>query len=128
MFSEVSELASALDGLSHRFWPKRADNNKKHVVSGRTYAAIVVLSTINSSMVHGSISVLVCPVQEGLPLSGFLMLSIHFSSCGNSFFHLTLHFPSRYLTSVKDVHSQSANLASTAPIQGDSCPLNCVIF
>src|SRR6266849_2106421 len=58
----------------------------------------------------------------------FLILPIHFSSCGNSFFHLTLHFPSRYLYIVSDVHSQNANLAFSAPNQGDSCPLNCAIF
>src|SRR6266436_1961138 len=61
-------------------------------------------------------------------LSTFLILPIHFSSCGNSFFHLTLHFPSRYLYIVRDVHSQNANLAFSAPNQGDSCPLNCAIF
>jgi hypothetical protein len=61
-------------------------------------------------------------------LFAFLILPIHFSSCGNSFFHLTLHFPSRYLYIVRDVHSQNANLAFSAPNQGDSCPLNCAIF
>src|SRR4029077_5387111 len=39
-------------------------------------------------------------------LSTFLIHPIHFSSCGNSFFHLTLYFPSRYLYLVKDVHFQ----------------------
>jgi hypothetical protein len=37
------------------------------------------------------------PTVPLLPQSIFLILPIHFSSCGNSFFHLTLHFPSRYL-------------------------------
>src|SRR5258705_2475864 len=67
-------------------------------------------------------------VSSPLHLFTFLILPIHFSSCGNSFFHLTLYFPSRYLYIVADVHSQNANLAFSAPNQGDSCPLNCAIF
>src|SRR5215469_16298690 len=67
--------------------------------------------------------------RAGSPTSfAFWILAIHFSSCGNPLFHLTLHFRSRYLNHHKDVHSRTANLAPYAPSQGDSCPLNCAIF